>query len=102
MEYRIIFELRNGWNYKLLFKEMEPLVNREYRVEQEEFNNQEYQEENADSNKLLIVYGVRGLGLGMLELWEFRLQLLEGTIGVVYMEVFSSTCLCYFSRCSFV
>ena len=73
MEYRIIFELRNGWNYKLLFKEMEPLVNREYGVEQEVLNNQEYQEENADSNKLLIVYGVRGLGLGMLELREFRL-----------------------------
>ena len=68
MEYRIIFELWDGWNYKLLFKEMEPLVNREYGVEQEVLNNQEYQEENADSNKLLIVYGVRGLGLGMLEL----------------------------------
>ena len=102
MVYRIIFELRNGWNYKLLFKEMEPLVYGKYGVEQEVLNNQEYQEENADSNKLLIVYGVRGLGLGMLELREFRLQLLEGTIGVVYMEVFSSTSLCNFSRCSFV
>jgi hypothetical protein len=81
---------------------MEPLVNREYGVKQEEFNNQEYQEENADSHKLLIVYRVRGLGLGMLELREFRLQLLEGTIGVVDVEVFSPPCLCNFSRCGFV
>lgn len=81
---------------------MEPLVYGKYGVEQEVLNNQEYQEENADSNKLLIVYGVRGLGLGMLELREFRLQLLEGAIGIVDVEVFTSTSLRYFSRCSFV